>query len=164
MHRLIWGFAGHTVIPHCWKSHVAAHLCNFGRCIMINNSVKLFWIGPLAHEEILFKRFLIWSSGSPHVQWSRNIYAILVRALWGTFIWSYLKFWTSGSGGDLMLFKEKVYWNKRQGGRRGITIAHLEPSAQVELKIINAFVKAYTCKILTQFFSVAPLCNWLVIK
>ena len=57
------------------------------------------------------------------------------------------------------MFKEKVYQNKRHGGRRGITIAHLEPSAQVELKIINAFVIAYTCKILTQFFLVAPLCN-----
>ena len=28
-------------------------------------------------QEMLFKRFLIWSSGSPPVWWSRTIYAIL---------------------------------------------------------------------------------------
>ena len=61
-----------------------------------------------------------------------------------------------------MLFKEKVYRNKKHGGRRGITIAHLEPLAQVELNIINAFVKAYTCKILTQFFLLPPfVIDWL---
>ena len=36
--------------------------------------------------------------------------------------------WTSGSGGDV--FKEKVY-GRTDDGQRSITIAHLEPSAQV---------------------------------
>ena len=32
---------------------------------------------------MLFKRFLIWSYGSPPVQWSRTIYAILEKGIIG---------------------------------------------------------------------------------
>ena len=35
-----------------------------------------FEFGPVVQEEITFERFLIWSSGSHHVQWSRTIHAI----------------------------------------------------------------------------------------
>ena len=50
---------------------------------MRNNSVKLFQFGPVVQEEMLFKRFLIWSSGCPPVQWSRTIYAILKEGIMG---------------------------------------------------------------------------------
>ena len=33
---------------------------------------------------MLFKRFLIWSSGCPPVQWSRTIYAILKECIIGS--------------------------------------------------------------------------------
>ena len=34
-------------------------------------------------QDLAFKRFLIWSSGSPPVQWSRIIYAILKEGIIG---------------------------------------------------------------------------------
>ena len=37
--------------------------------------------GPVVQEEILVKRFLILSSGSPPVQWSGVIYAILKEGI-----------------------------------------------------------------------------------
>ena len=55
---------------------------------------------------MLFKRFLIWSSGGPCVQWSGTIYAILVESIMGIFMWSYFKF---GPVVQEMSFKEKVY-------------------------------------------------------
>ena len=51
--------------------------------INVLNSVNLFrefW--PVVHE-ISFKRFLIWSSGNFGIQWSINIYAILVEGIMG---------------------------------------------------------------------------------
>ena len=56
---------------------------------MKNNSVKLFEFGSAGQEEMSFKRFLIWSSGSPPVQWSRTICAILKEGIM-----------TNGLGGD----------------------------------------------------------------
>ena len=47
---------------------------------------------------MLFKRFLIWSSGSPSVRWSRTIYAILKEGLMGNIHVKLYDFWTSGSG------------------------------------------------------------------
>ena len=43
---------------------------------MRNNSVNYFEFGSVV-QEISFKRFPIWSSGSPPVKWSETIYAIL---------------------------------------------------------------------------------------
>ena len=55
------------------------HLCNFGRgyhdeqfCEIILNLDQCF------RSRSCLKIFLIWSSGSPFVQWSRTICAILV--------------------------------------------------------------------------------------
>ena len=50
---------------------------------MRNNSVKLFELGPMVQEEMSFKRFLIWSCGSPPVQWSGTIYAIFEEGIMG---------------------------------------------------------------------------------
>ena len=47
---------------------------------MRNNSVKYFVFG-LVVQEMSLKIFLIWSSGSPFVQWSRTICAILVTGI-----------------------------------------------------------------------------------
>ena len=53
--------------------------------------MNLFRIGPVV-QEILFKSFLIWSSGRPFVQWSGTIYAILKEGIMGNIHVKYLKF------------------------------------------------------------------------
>ena len=77
----------------------------------------------MVQEEILFKIFLIWSSGGPPFQWSRTIYAILEESIMGNIHVKLLQIWTSGSGsgGD---FTDDVRTMDRL-----ITIAHLEPLA-----------------------------------
>ena len=58
------------------------YLCNFGKehyeeqfCEIILNLDQLF------RNRCRLKIFLIWSSGSPFVQWSRTICAILVKGI-----------------------------------------------------------------------------------
>ena len=46
---------------------------------------------------MLFKRFLIWSSGSPPVRWSGAIYAILKEGIMGNIHVKLYEIWTSGS-------------------------------------------------------------------
>ena len=48
---------------------------------------------------MLFKRFLIWSSGDPPVQWSQPIYAILKEGIMGNIHVKLYEIRTSGSGG-----------------------------------------------------------------
>ena len=45
----------------------------------------------------MFKRFLIWSSGGPPVQWNRTIYAILEEGIMWNIHVKLFKIWTSGS-------------------------------------------------------------------
>ena len=47
---------------------------------------------------MLFKRFLIWSSGGPHVQWNGTINAILKEGIMGNIHVKLYEIWTSGSG------------------------------------------------------------------
>ena len=49
-------------------------------------------------QEMLFKRFLIWSSGGPLVQWSGTIYAFLKDGIIGNIHVKLYEIWTSGSG------------------------------------------------------------------
>ena len=49
-----------------------------------------------------FKRFLIWSSGDPLVQWSEIIYAIVKEGIMGNIHMKLYEIWTSGSGGDVV--------------------------------------------------------------
>ena len=50
---------------------------------MRSNSVIFFKnFGPVV-QEMWFKRFLIWSYGSPPVEWSETIYAILEEGIMG---------------------------------------------------------------------------------
>ena len=58
--------------------------------------------GPVVHEEMGFIRLLIWSSGSPCVQRSRNIYAIFVEGNTVNILVKLFPIWTSGSGGDIV--------------------------------------------------------------
>ena len=55
----------------------------------------------MVQEEWSFKRFLIWSSGGPPVQWSRTIYALLKEGIMGNILVKLYEIWTSGSGGDV---------------------------------------------------------------
>ena len=52
---------------------------------------------------MLFKRFLIWSSGGPPVQ---NIYANLKEGIIGTIHVKLVEIWTGGSGKDVIIKKK----------------------------------------------------------
>ena len=45
-----------------------------------------------------FIKFLIWSSGSPPVQWNGTIYAILKEGIMGNIHVKLYEIWTNGSG------------------------------------------------------------------
>ena len=51
---------------------------------------------------MLFKRFLIWSSGGPPVKWSGTIYAILKEGVMRNIHEKLYEIWNSGSGGDFV--------------------------------------------------------------
>ena len=51
---------------------------------------------------MLFKRFLIWSSGIPPVQWSRTIYTLLKEGIMGNIHEKLYEIWKSGSGEDIV--------------------------------------------------------------
>ena len=67
---------------------------------MRNNSEKLLF-EPVV-QEMSFKRFLIWSSGDPPVQWSGTFYAILKVGIMGNIQVKLYEIRTSGSGGDVV--------------------------------------------------------------
>ena len=81
---------------------------------------------------MLFKRFLIWSSGGPLVRWSQTIYAILKEGIIGNIHVKLLKFGQVVQ--EEMSFNEKVRKRRTQAGRmhdrrrtKAITIDHIEP-------------------------------------
>ena len=110
------------------------HLCNFGTgyyeeqiCEIILNlgqwlrrryRLKDFLAGALA--------VLLFGGAEPFMQFWK-------KPSWGTFMWSYMKFGPVDQ--KVLSFKEKVYkwthYGKMDDGQRPITIAHLEPLAQV---------------------------------
>ena len=57
---------------------------------------------------MLFKIFLILSSGGPPVVWRGTICAILKEGIVGNFHVKLYEIWTSGSGGDVVFFKKKL--------------------------------------------------------
>ena len=63
--------------------------------------MNLFEFGPVV-QEMSFKRFLIWSSGGPSVQWSGTIYAILIEGIVGNIHVKLSEIMISGSGGDVV--------------------------------------------------------------
>ena len=69
---------------------------------MWNISENYFEFGSVVQGEMSFKRFLIWSSGSPPVCCSRTINAILNEGtMWNIHVKLY-GIWTSGSKGDFV--------------------------------------------------------------
>ena len=69
---------------------------------MINDWWNYFEFGSVVQEEMLFIRFLIWSSGSPLVWWSQTIYAILKEGIMGNIHVKLYGIRTSGSEGDVI--------------------------------------------------------------
>ena len=58
------------------------HLCNIGRRHHEEKPCEIiFEFGPVVQEEMLFKGIFIWSSGSPLIQQSITICAILVEGI-----------------------------------------------------------------------------------
>ena len=82
----------------------------------------------MVQEQILLKRFLIWSSAGPPVWWSRTIYANLKEGIMGNIHVKLYEIRTSGSGRDVV---KENFTDGRKDGQRPITIFHLEPSAQM---------------------------------
>ena len=72
------------------------HFCNLKRGHHGEHSCEFYEFGPVVQEEMLFKRFLIWSSGNPPVQWSGIIYAILKEGIMGNIHVKLYGIWTSG--------------------------------------------------------------------
>ena len=52
--------------------------------------------------QMSFKRFLIWSSGSPPGQWSRTFNTLLKEDIMGNIHVKLYEMWTSGSGGNIV--------------------------------------------------------------
>ena len=75
---------------------------------MGNILVKLYGIWTsgskrdVVQEQMLFKRILIWSFGSPPVRWSGTIYVILKVGILGSIQVMLYEIWTGGPGGDVI--------------------------------------------------------------
>ena len=68
------------------------HLCNFGRVYPEEQFCEFILNLDLWFRRRCCKIFLIWSSGSPRVQWSGTIYAILVEGIMGNIHLKLFKF------------------------------------------------------------------------
>ena len=69
-------------------------------CIKINLCIKIILTESnyyiiVGQEEMSFKRFLIWSSGSSPACWSGTIYAILKEGIIGNIYVKLFEIWTS---------------------------------------------------------------------
>ena len=64
--------------------------------------MKIFEFGQVVQEEMSFKRFLIWRSGSPPVWWSGTIYAILKEGIVGNIHVKFYETWIGVLGGDVV--------------------------------------------------------------
>ena len=104
-------------------------MCNYERghhgqhsCEVTRNSDQWF------RRRCCLKDFLSGALAAPFVQQSRTICAILKEGIMGNIHVKLYEIWTSILGGDV---KKKFTDPRTQDGRRPITIAHLEPLAQV---------------------------------
>ena len=84
--RALGPWVAHLRMTDQWSGTICKILVE---CIMRNNSVNFFLNGV---QEISFKRFLIWSSGSPPVWCSRTIYAILKDGIMGNIHVKFMEF------------------------------------------------------------------------
>ena len=77
--RALGPWVAHLRMTDQWSGTICEILVE---CIMRNNFVNYFEFGSVV-QEMLFKRFLIWSFGSPPLWCSRTIYAILKDGIMG---------------------------------------------------------------------------------
>ena len=68
---------------------------------MRNYSVIFFEFGSVV-QEMSFKRFLIWSSGSPAVRWSGTTYAIFKEGIMGNVHVKLYEIGTNSFGGNVV--------------------------------------------------------------
>ena len=93
--RALGPWVAHLRMTDQWSGTICEILV---KCIMRNNSVKLFFeFVSVVQEDLLFKRFLIWCSGSPPVWCSGTIYAILKEGIMGNIRVKLYGIWTGGS-------------------------------------------------------------------
>ena len=79
------------------------HLCNFSRRVHEEQFCELFLIlDQWFKRKCCLKVFLIWRSGSPFVQRSETICAILVEGIMRNNPLKLFGIWASGSGGDVV--------------------------------------------------------------
>ena len=64
--------------------------------------MKLYEIWTCGSVGDVVQKISFLSSGSPPVQWSGTIYAILKEGIMGNIHVKLYEIWTSGSGGDLV--------------------------------------------------------------
>ena len=74
-------FLSGALAAFCSAEH--NHLCYFGRGYQEEQFCDFFFEFGSMVQEMSFKRFLIWSSTEPPVQWSGTIYAILKEGIIG---------------------------------------------------------------------------------
>ena len=84
--------------PFCSAERNNLCLCNFGRGYPEEKFYKNYFEFGHVAQEITFERFLIWSSGSHPVQWSKTMYAIFVKSIVRNNSVYLFCIWTSGSG------------------------------------------------------------------
>ena len=78
-------------------------MCNFSRGYLEEQFCEIiFNLDQWFRRRCRLKRFLIWSSGGPHVQQSGTIYAILKEGIMGNIHVKIYEIRTSGSGGDFV--------------------------------------------------------------
>ena len=88
-----------------WQPFCSAecnHLCNFCRGYYEEQFCDIILNFGSVVQEMSCKRFLIWSSDGPPVQWSGTIYAFLKEGIIGTIYVKFYEIWTSGSEGDVI--------------------------------------------------------------
>ena len=94
--RALGPLVAHLRMTDQWSGTICEILVE---CIMRNNSVNYIEVGS---DEMSYKRFLVWSSAGPPVQWSETIYAILKEGIIGNIYVKLYEIWTSSSEGDVV--------------------------------------------------------------
>ena len=80
------------------------HLCNFGKRHYEEKSCEIiFNLDQRFMRKWRLKVFLIWSSGSPPIQWIKTIYVILKKGITGNIHVKLCEIWTSGTAEDVFL-------------------------------------------------------------
>ena len=86
------------------------HLCNFGRRHIEEQSCEIILnLDQSFRRKCRLKVFLIWCPGSPFVQWSVSICAILLEGIMETILLNYFEFGSVVQ--EEMSFKRFLIWS-----------------------------------------------------